>query len=790
METQKIYPVLPIRNTVTMPGTTVPLVVGRARSAAAVQYAQSQDGLIVVVTQQNSSQNEPQATDLYKTGTLCRLESVNGSEERGYQILITGIERFTIQNYFTDGDFITAEGDMLPDDLRADSVRRVALFHSLKDAAKDILALLPQVDEAILRLIDKLENPSQLTFLCATYLNVSLETKQELLETKNVEERMEKLLALMQKEREVLEVQKDIREKMTERLSRAQRDGLLREQMRAIQEELGESEGAVKDELVEKIKKAKLPEEVQKVADKELERLEHIPPASAEYHVIRNYLEWLAGMPWHTEKSEPIDLVKAREILDNDHYGLEKVKNRIIQYLAVAKLKNDLKGPILCLVGPPGVGKTSLGQSIAKALGREFVRTSLGGVRDESEIRGHRRTYVGAMPGRIVQSLKRVGVNNPLMMLDEIDKLGASYTGDPASAMLELLDPEQNKNFYDHYLDVPFDLSNTFFIATANMIDTIPHALRDRLEIIHLSSYTYAEKLHIAKKYLVPKQLQEHGLKPEQLEIPDELLTHIAVHYTREAGVRELQRTIASVCRYAAEQIVSKNGEKVVVSEALMPDILGLIKFHPEVTDKVVRPGIVTGLAWTPFGGDILSIEASVMPGTGQLRLTGQLGDVMKESAQIASSYIRSELSKFTSNYFYDKHDIHVHVPSGAIPKDGPSAGVTLLTAVTSLLLNKSVDPQVAMTGEITLRGSVLPVGGIKEKVLAAHRAGCKTLFLPKRNAPDYSEVPEEVRKQLTVHFVEDVHEVLSKVLGLEGIIQEREQRYRGLKSVEAIGNA
>jgi ATP-dependent Lon protease len=790
MEAKKVYPVLPIRNTVTMPGTTVPLVVGRARSAAAIKYAQGNDGYIVVVTQKKFDQNDPKTEDLFTVGTLCRIESVSGNDEKGYQTLITGIDRFQISNFFSDGDFITAEGQVAPDEFSTDSVRRLALFSSLKDAAKDILKLIPQVDDSILKLIDKLENPSQLSYLSATYLNIPLEAKQSLLEIKGVEERIEKLLAIMQKEREVLQVQRDIREKMSERLSKAQRDGLLREQMRAIQDELGEDDTAVRDELVEKLNKAGLPDEVKKVSDKELKRLESIPAASAEYHVIRNYLEWLAEMPWKKAESQPIDIVKAREILDHDHYGLEKVKNRILQYLAVAKLKNDLKGPILCLVGPPGVGKTSIGQSVARALGREFVRTSLGGVRDESEIRGHRRTYVGAMPGRVIQSIKRVGVNNPVMMLDEIDKLGASYSGDPASAMLEMLDPEQNKAFYDHYLDVPYDLSNTFFIATANMVDSIPYALRDRLEIINLSSYTLNEKMHIAKMYLVPKQLKEHGLAENQLKISDEILQHVAVHYTREAGVRELQRVIASLCRFVASKIASNEINEVVITQDQVEEALGLPKFHPEVTDKLARPGVVTGLAWTPFGGDILSIEASVMPGTGQLKLTGQLGDVMKESAQIASSYIRSELGKFVPGYLYDKQDIHIHVPSGAIPKDGPSAGVTLLTAVTSLLLNRSVDPLVAMTGEITLRGSVLPVGGIKEKVIAAHRAGCKILFLPKRNQPDYSEVPEEVRQDLKVHFVSDVHEVLSQVLGLSGIVQERELRYRPLKSVETSANA
>jgi len=785
MREANIIPVLPIRNTVTMPGPTIPLVVGRARSAAAIKYAAEKGGLIVILTQRKTEINDPKPSDLFDIGTLCKVESIQGTDGKGFQILITGLTRFKVHNFHDEGDFITAEGEAYPDRVHGDEVRRTALFNSLKELSKEILTLVPGIDEAITRMIGRIEDPTRMSFLVASYLAVPTEKKQELLEEEYVEDRIVKLLEIMNKEKEVLELQKDIRDKMSERLTRAQRDSILREQMRAIQDELGESEGAVQDEIKEKITKANLPEEVQKIADKELERLTQLPAQSAEYHVIRNYLDWLADMPWAISKSTEIDLSRAKEILDEDHYGLEKIKKRILQYLAVAKLKNNQRGPILCLVGPPGVGKTSLGQSIARALGREFVRTSLGGVRDESEIRGHRRTYVGAMPGRVVQSLKRVGVNNPVMMLDEIDKLGVSFQGDPAAAMLELLDPEQNRHFYDHYLDVPFDMSNVFFIATANLIDTIPTALRDRLEIINLTSYTLNEKLQIAKKYLVSKEMAENGIDKTKASITDGALNEIIEGYTREAGVRELQRNIAAVFRSVAEDIVTNKPTPINIDKNDIQRILGLHKYHAEIKETEHRPGVVTGLAWTPFGGEILTVEVSAMPGTGQLRLTGQLGDVMKESAQLAISYVRSELSARIPDFQFDKFDVHIHVPSGAIPKDGPSAGVALLVAVVSLLTNKSVSPAVAMTGEITLRGSVLPVGGIKEKVLAAARAGVEEVFLPKRNDSEYVEIPEEVRSKLKVHFVDDVSEILQVLLGLTGLKAERDKRYRTLRSVD-----
>jgi ATP-dependent Lon protease len=745
----------------------MPLVVGRPKSMGAVREAQAQGGYMVVVTQRQASTDEPTANDIYKVGTLCKIESVVGLEDNGLQVVVTGVARYKVRDLMIHANYTACRGETVADTQSDDTIRRTALFHSLKDLAKEILALVPGAEEPLTRLVDKLEDPTHLTNLCAAYLNISITQKQRFLENTSIEGRMESLLDLMKKERELLRVQKEIRDKMSERMSKAQREAFLREQMRAIREELGEDEGAIKDDITEKIEKSGMPEDVRKVADKELQRLENLPQASAEYHVIRNYLDWLAEMPWTKSSKDVIDLKKAREILDADHYSLEKVKKRILQYLAVAQLKNNLRGPILCLVGPPGIGKTSLGQSIARALGREFVRTSLGGVRDDAEIRGHRRTYVGAMPGRIVQSIKRVGVNNPVMMLDEIDKLGISFQGDPAAAMLELLDPEQNKAFMDHYLDVPFDFSNVFWIATANVIDTIPGPLRDRLEIIDISSYTTIEKLHIAENHLLPKQLKEHGIEKEQVTLPNESIEMIISHYTREAGVRELQRNIASVLRAVAEAIVTGEKQPILIDANRVISILGPEKFHAEVTERIRRPGVATGLAWTPHGGDILFVEASTMPGTGVLKLTGQLGEVMKESAQIALSLVRSKAEMIAPKFKFNKQDIHIHVPSGAIPKDGPSAGVTLLSALTSLLTGRPVDPQLAMTGEITLRGNVLPVGGIKEKVLAAHRAGVKTLVLPKRNKPDLHEIPPDVQAQLKIHFIETVEELFAIVLNL-----------------------
>jgi ATP-dependent Lon protease len=771
-------PVLPIRNAVLFPSISMPLVVGRERSIKAVETAEEGDRLIVVIAQKNITSGDPQPEDIYSIGTLCKLESTNENENGGRQIVVTGISRYRVLNFQVEaGGYLSARGETLADLYSPDDPRNRALFNELKEISREILDLLPGTTEPLMRLIDRIEDASYLTHICATYLNLTLLEKQELLEVTRIESRMEKLLKYMQKEREVLQVQSDIRDKISERMNKAQREALLREQLRTIRTELGEDGGEeASDELEKKLKEAQLPEAAAQQAAEELKRLRGLPSASSEYHVVRTYLDWLASLPWEKKTESKIDVQKAREILDADHYGLERVKKRILQYLAVAKLKNDLHGPILCLLGPPGVGKTSLGASVAKALGRKFIRTSLGGVRDEAEIRGHRRTYVGAMPGRIIQSLKRCGTRNPVLLLDEIDKLRADFHGDPSSAMLEVLDPEQNKTFVDHYIDTPFDLSDVFFIATANVIETIPAPLRDRMEVIEVNGYTDFEKLHIAENYLLPRQLKEHGLASDWVEIPTSTLERIISHYTREAGVRELNRKLAALARAIAEAHLGELEElqglptaKIALPPERLPDLLGPERFFPEQAEKELKPGVVTGLAWTPHGGDILYIEATAMSGgKGNLILTGQLGDVMKESAQIALSLSRSILPLLREPPFdFTTHDIHIHVPSGAIPKDGPSAGVTILTALLSLLLGKSIRPATTMTGEITLRGAVMPVGGIKEKVLAAHRSGYRTILLPSRNKQDINDIPSDIRAELEFHWVESIEDLLTITLGI-----------------------
>lgn len=780
-QTPQVLPVLPIRNAVIFPGVSLPLVVGRGRSIRAVEESQTTDGMIIIVAQRILTQGDPEAADLYQVGTLCKIEGITVTDSGGRQIVVTGIARYRAAEFeLNPAGFLTARGETISDVHSPNAIRNEALFYNLKELSREVIELLPGTTDQLIRLIERVDDSGYLTNICAAYLNLSVSQKQELLETVQIETRMETLLQLMKKEREILSIQRDIRDKMSERLNKAQREALLREQLKTIRSELGEEalEETV-DDLELKIRKSQLSEDALKQANEELKRLRNLPSASAEYHVIRTYLEWLAALPWNVKTESPIEIRRAREILNLDHYGLDEVKRRILQFLAVAKLKDDIHGPILCLVGPPGVGKTSLGQSVARALGRKFIRTSLGGVRDEAEIRGHRRTYVGAMPGRIIQSIKRVGSRNPVMMLDEIDKLRADFHGDPSAAMLEVLDPEQNKAFVDHYIDVPFDLSDVFFITTANIVDTIPPALRDRMEIIEVHSYTSDEKLQIAKRYLVPKQLIEHGLTAAQISLSDESLQWIITHYTREAGVRELQRKIAALLRAAAEKVVENNElervklatqptAKPSLSIQLTPDnlseFLGPAKFFPELPERVMKPGVATGLAWTPHGGDLLFIEATAMPSTeSHLILTGQLGDIMKESAQIALSLSRSALAGVSGRDFnFGAKDIHIHLPAGAIPKDGPSAGVTILVALTSLILGRPVDPSLAMTGEITLRGAVLPVGGIKEKILAAHRAGVSRIIVPKRNVPELNEVPESVQKQVEFILIENIEELLT----------------------------
>jgi ATP-dependent Lon protease len=782
--THRFIPVLPIRNTVIFPGIALPLRVGRAKSIAAVQKASESakagDWIVAVTQKVEIEAREPTSSDLYSVGTLCKIEKVRGSAEDGFQVLVRGVARFKIEEFVeredkADGDSvpkicIEALGDVWNDYQDADPKTIEALTDSLKVTAREILRLLPADTSQLEEMLDAIKDPILLTHLCAGNIEMSVARRQEILGTVSLKSRALTLLEMMQAQKDGLQVQTEIREKLGHKMGKVQREAILREQLRTIREELGEGEesrGAKdKEDYRKKIEDAKMPEEVLKTALEELKRFESIGNQSPESHVVRNYLDLLCAMPWSkSAETTEIDIEKARETLRKDHYGLEKIKKRILQHLAVMKLKKEGRGSILLLVGPPGVGKTSLGQSIAKALGRKFVRGSLGGVRDDAEIRGHRRTYIGALPGRIIQGLKRAGENNPVFMLDEIDKMSRSYNGDPASALLEVLDPEQNSTFLDHYLDVPFDLSKVFFIATANSLESIPGPLLDRMEVVDVSGYTSAEKLHIAKNHLAPKQLSEHGISEGGLEISDEAMLRVITHYTREAGVRELQRAIAAICRGSTEKLLA--GTPVTVEIAQLDDLLGPERFVHEVAERIVPPGVVTGLAWTPQGGEILFIEASLMPGNGKLTLTGQLGDVMKESAQIALSLVRSKLSLVAPNFDYEKKDVHIHVPAGAIPKDGPSAGIAILTTIASLFSNRSVSPKTAMTGEITLRGAVMPVGGIKEKILAAHRAGIERVILSKRNEKDLRDVPEEVKSALKFEFVENANEVLKLALGL-----------------------
>lgn len=745
------------------------LLVSRPKSIAALKRAQNSDNLIVTLLQKTAENEEALVSDLHRVGTLCKIDRIRGSDREGYQVIVRGVSRFRAAEVFERGEFIESDGVEWLDSIDADQDTLSALMKSLKTSSQQILDILPGNTRQLSQFVDSIEDLSHLTHVVSANIDVSLPIKQDLLEKVSLKERALKLLEVMTIFRDNLTVQNEIRDKLNQKLGKNQRDAILREQRRAIDEELGEVGEGAKDNYRKKIDDAQMPEEVRRTALEELKRLESIGNNSPESHVIRNYLDLLCSMPWNKASFEDIDLEKAKEILNQDHYGLEKIKKRIIQHLAVMKLKKDVKGSILLFVGPPGVGKTSLGQSIARALGRKFVRGSLGGVRDDAEIRGHRRTYIGAMPGRIIQGIKRAGENNPVFMLDEIDKLGRGFQGDPGGALLEVLDPEQNSTFLDHYLDVPFDLSKVMFIATANSLDSIPRPLLDRMEVIDVSGYTIAEKKHIAREHLIPKVLKEHGLESHHIELNDEVLSKIISGYTREAGVRELQRQIASVFRAMSEKVLEKNAILPIrVDVKDLDEVLGQEKFVHEVVETQVPPGVVTGLAWTPQGGEILFVESSLMPGTGKLTLTGQLGDVMKESAQIALSVVRAYLPLIAPNLEYEKKDLHIHVPAGAIPKDGPSAGIAMLTTMASLFSGKSVSPKIAMTGEVTLRGAVTPVGGIKEKVIGAHRAGIKQIIMSKKNKRDLREVPEEVKSQIRFDFVDNVEEVLSLGLGLD----------------------
>ncbi len=769
MEGQKLKaPILAARNIVIFPGTTMPLNVGREKSVAAIKAAEAQDQHILVVAQKSEEVSDPSFDDLYRVGTLCKVERTRAGSDGNHQVILRGVKRVKLTEGEVEGFLASAyEEYPLEQDFPPNVVTSVS--DQVKAQAKDILALIPGDTKQFRDLIDALDDLNLILNLAAQYVDLELREKQELLEINSLKEYTLKILEIMQIHKEKLALQNDIRERMAQKLGKLQRDAILREQLKAIKEELGEDDGdGSADDFVKKIEKAKLPKSVAKIAKDEAKRLSLIGPSAPESHVIRSYLELILALPWQKSSKDNLELDHARSVLDGDHYGLEKIKRRIIQHLAVLKLKNDKKGSILLFVGPPGVGKTSLGQSIAKALGREFVRISLGGVRDEAEIRGHRRTYVGAMPGRIVQGLKRVNVNNPVMLLDEIDKLSSGISGDPAAALLEVLDPEQNASFTDHYLDTSFDLSKVFFIATANSLDTIPKPLLDRMEVVELSGYTAAEKLHIAKNHLIPKELKDHGMTSDQVKITDEAILRLIAGYTRESGVRELGRKVSEVLRGTTEAVLLDKNALHQVGVGEVAEILGPERYFHEVAELTTPPGVVTGLAWTPVGGDILFIEASLMPGSGKLILTGQLGDVMKESAQIALSLVRSNLPAFVPGFSYESKDLHIHVPQGAIPKDGPSAGIAMLTTLASLFTGIRVSPRLAMTGEITLRGMVMPVGGIKEKLIAAHRAGIEKVLIPKRNEKDLLEVPEEVKAELRIELVETAHDVIRNALGIQ----------------------
>jgi ATP-dependent Lon protease len=742
------------------------------RNVRTIEHALNHDShLLLVPLRDGKHPKSASIDDLHRLGSLCKVEQARGGDSRGYQIIVNGVTRYELKNTYDEDDlyFATAREIKPIHDTDDDSLQ--SMMSKGKELAVEILKLSRGAGVRRLSdLVQGLEDPDLFVHLCAAHLELSFDDKLDLLGERSVGQRLLRILELLQNRKNSLSVQVEINRKLSNQMDKKQREVILREQLHAIREELGEmDEGGERVDYVQRIKDSAMPDKVKRVALDEAKRLESMPSVSPESPTIRNYLDLLLELPWDDEPQKEIDIEYARQLLDKEHYGLDKVKGRIIQHLAVMKLNKGTKGSILLLVGPPGVGKTSLGKSIAKAMGRRFVRASLGGVRDEADIRGHRRTYVGAMPGRLIQGIKRAGTRNPVFLLDEIDKLGRGFSGDPGGALLEVLDPEQNHTFEDHYLDVPYDLSHVVFIATANSLDGIPGPLLDRMETIQVSGYTTAEKLHIARDHLWPAELEKHGLSPEQVKLKDEALLRVITHYTREAGVRDLKRKLAGICRDTTEKIVLNGPDaKVTVDKADLETILGPEPFHLEVAETVLPPGVVTGLAWTPMGGDILFIESKTMRGKGKLTITGQLGDVMRESLHIAMSHIRSYLSVLNPRFDYEHQDIHVHVPAGAIPKDGPSAGITMLTSLASLIAGKEVCPSIAMSGEITLRGAVMPVGGVKEKVIAAQRAGIKKIILSAKNEKDLVDVPDEIKDQLEFHFVETIEEVLLETLDID----------------------
>jgi ATP-dependent Lon protease len=763
-------PVLPLRETVTFPETLTPLAVGQERSVKLVDDVLGANRMLAMVAARDPEVEEPGPGDLYEVGVVGVVARMLKVPDGTLRILVQGAQRVRLGPYVAEEPYLVARIAELPD-VVDEGPELEALTRNVQRTFTEIVEHIPYLPEELQMAVANIEDPAALGHLIAGALRISTEEKQELLEEVDVGARLRRLSQILARELEVVQLGSQIQSQVQSEVDKGQREFFLRQQLKAIQDELGEGDEqqAEANELRQRVEQAGLPEHALKAAERELSRLEKLPPAAAEHGVIRTYLEWLVELPWSQETEDDLDIAHAREVLDADHYDLEKVKDRILEYLAVRKLKPDSPGPILCFVGPPGVGKTSLGRSIARALGREFERISVGGVRDEAEIRGHRRTYIGAMPGTIVRALRDAGSRNPVFMIDEIDKMGADFRGDPSSAMLEVLDPAQNDSFRDHYLDLEFDLSEVMFIATANVLDTVPGPLQDRMETIELAGYTLEEKRHIARRYLVPRQIEANGLKPSQIEFADPALTAIVEEYTREAGVRSLERQIGTVCRKVARD-VAEGGQKrkVTVSAKKARELLGRRRVFAEQRRRTKDPGVATGLAWTPTGGDVLFIEATAMPGSGKLTITGQLGDVMKESAQAALSYVRGhwrELAPELEEGWFGEHDIHVHVPAGAVPKDGPSAGVAMTVALSSLISGRPVRNDVAMTGEVTLTGQVLPIGGLKEKSLAAQRAGIKRVIVPERNEGDVTEIPEHERSALQFVYVDEVSKAIDAAL-------------------------
>ena len=763
--------VLALQNTTLFPDTVVPLAVGRPRSVAAVEAALStEEKLLACITVREDATNTQDArpADLYEVGTLTMIKRMERIENTMH-IIAQGTERIKVIEWKQEDPYLRAVVQILPEVTIKDPEQVEAIKRNVQSMVQEALALLPGVPpEVRVAMLGSVE-PVRLAYFLGSILNLGVEQEQKMLEADTADELLRLAHTYLARELEIIQLRSKIATEAQSEMDKSQRDYILRQQMKAIQKELGEDEGGEQAEaemLRERLAKADLPDEVRTEAERELKRLEKLPAAAPDYHVIRTYLEYILELPWRKSSEDKLDLNEARKILDEDHYGLEDVKERILEFLAVIKLRPDAKSPILCFVGPPGVGKTSLGRSIARALGRQFERMSLGGMRDEAELRGHRRTYIGSMPGRIIQSIRRAGVNNPVLMLDEIDKLGNDYRGDPSSALLEILDPQQNNSFRDHYIDLPFDLSKVFFIATANQMGPIPPPLRDRMEVIGIPGYSDMEKLQIAKRYLVPRQTEENGLKPGQLTIIDAAIELIATRYTREAGVRQLERTVGQIARKVALKIAQGEAETVSVDASDIHDYLGAPKFYPEQARKELPAGVATGMAWTEMGGEVLFIEATLLPGGSGLTITGQLGEVMQESARAARSYLWSHATEFgIGPEMFKDYGVHLHVPAGAIPKDGPSAGVTITAALASLYTGRRVRPDTAMTGEITLSGLVFPVGGLKEKILAAHRAGIRRILLPSRNEADIEDLPEDVRKELTIVFVSRINEVIDAAL-------------------------